>query len=348
MSIELSQQAAPTPAKAREGWMSRWFSTQSRRSAAPRASASEPIRSAGAGTAIDLTGGSIREVTRRLLAQDRYIFVLLKAAADHIDSLEAAPARKTMEGRMALVPGGLVPVVQSNGELEMVEVPAFFLDRHAVTNRQFQKFVDAGGYDALEIWPQEVWPSLMRFADRTGRPGPADWQGGRFPKEKAEHPVVGVTWYEALAYARWAGKRLPIAAEWQKAGGWPEHLSGGSCNRYPWGDLFDPRRANTAAANVGSTVPVEAFPGGDTPNGIRQMSGNVWEWLDDPLESIPCQPGEMLQTWKPMRRIVGGAFNTYLPGEVTCHFVTGQGELDRRPNIGFRCAIAADQLRDDL
>ncbi len=346
MSIELTSQTVP----ARRGWLSRWFSALSGRPVLPANSgtSSGPARSAGASTAIDLSGSSIKEVTRRLIVQDRYAFVLLKAAADHIDGVEAIPARKALEVRMALVPDGLVPVVRSDGETEMVEVPAFLLDRHSVTNRQYQKFVDAGGYDALEIWPQEVWPSLMRFTDQTGRPGPSHWQHGRFPKDLAEHPVVGVCWYESLAYANWAGKRLPKAAEWQKAGGWPEHLSGGSCNRYPWGDLFDPRRANTAGAKINTTVPVDAFPSGDTPNGIRQMTGNVWEWLDDPLDSIPCRPGEMLQTWKPMRRIVGGAFNSYLAGEVTCHFVTGQGELDRRPNIGFRCAISADQLRDDI
>ena len=109
-----------------------------------------------------------------------------------------------------------------------------------MTNRQFQRFVEAGGYDTLEIWPQEVWPSLMRFTDRTGRPGPRDWENGKFPAGKADHPVVGVCWYEAVAYARWVGKRLPTAAEWQKAGGWPEQLSGGACNRYPWGDIFEP------------------------------------------------------------------------------------------------------------
>ena len=75
------------------------------------------------------------------------------------------------------------------------------------------------------------------------------------------------------------------------------------------------------------------------------MTGNVWEWLDDPLETIPCQPGEFFQPWKPMRRIIGGAFNTYFPSEATCQFVTGQGELDRRDNIGFRCAVSLGQLR---
>jgi iron(II)-dependent oxidoreductase len=131
----------------------------------------------------------------------------------------------------------------------------------------------------------------------------------------------------------------------QKAGGWPEQLSGGDCNRYPWGDLFDPARTNIWASGIGRTVAVDSYPTGATPNGIFQMTGNVWEWLDDPLEAIPCTPGETLLPWKPMRRIIGGAFNTYFASEATCQFITGQGELDRTEKIGFRCAVSLEQLR---
>ena len=262
-----------------------------------------------------------------------------------LDEAEAAPAWQALDEQMALVPYGIVPVLQGDGTYAPTEVPAFYLDRNAVTNRQFQKFVRAGGYDALEIWPREVWPGLMRFTDRSGQPGPRDWEHGRYPASEAEHPAVGVCWFEALAYARWAGKRLPSVAEWQKAGGWPEQLSGGACNRYPWGDVFDPARANLWASGVGHAVPVHEYPKGATPNGVYQMAGNVWEWLDDPLEVIPCRPEEIFESFRPLRRIVGGAFDTYLPSEATCQFVTGQPELDRRHNIGFRCAVSADRLR---
>ena len=95
----------------------------------------------------------------------------------------------------------------------------------------------------------------------------------------------------------------------------------------------------------GRTVSVREYPLGATPNGIHQMTGNVWEWLDEPLSTIPCRPDETFVPWQPLRRIVGGAFDTYLAAEATCHFVTGQPELDRRANVGFRCAIAVDRLR---
>jgi gamma-glutamyl hercynylcysteine S-oxide synthase len=332
MSIEVSNRTESP----RRGWWSRWLSRGDGPRSAPAPGAARP----------DLARGSIRGAVRDLLAHDRYVFALLRAAAEHVEDRDAAPALATLGREMALVPGGMVPVVRADGQAEVMEVPAFYLDRRAVTNRQFQRFVAAGCYDLLEIWPREAWPGLMKLTDRSGRPGPAGWEQGKFPAGLADHPVVGVCWYEALAYARWVGKRLPTAAEWQKAGGWPEQLSGGTCNRYPWGDLFDPTRANLWTAGLGATAPVDAFPNGDTPNGIRQMTGNVWEWLDDPLEAIPCHPDEAFQAWRPLRRIIGGAFDTYLPGEATCHFITGQGEMDRRNNIGFRCAVAADQLRD--
>ena len=287
-----------------------------------------------------------RAFARRLIAEGREVFVLLQEAVEHVDDRAARPGWDSLERGMALVPGGGVPVTRSNGIQELVEVSAFYLDRHAVTNLEYQRFVRAGGYDALEIWPREVWPSLMKFVDRTGRAGPLDWEKGVFPAKKADHPVTGVSWYEALAYSRWVGKRLPTAEEWQKAGGWPEALGGGNCNRYPWGDVFDPARANLRACGLGETASVEAFARGSTPNGIAQMAGNVWEWLDDPLETIPNAFDSQFQPWRPMRRIVGGAFDTYLPHEATCQFVTGQAEIDRRPNLGFRCAISLDRLRN--
>jgi iron(II)-dependent oxidoreductase len=279
------------------------------------------------------------------MSEDRYAFLLLEEAEDHVSHEIAQPAWDLLRGKMALVPAGCVPIVLCDGSQVHTQIRGLFLDRHAVSNREFRKFVQSGGYDALEMWPQEVWPSVSRFVDRLGRPGPRDWEDGKFPAAQADHPVAGICWHEAMAYARWVGKRLPTAAEWQKAGGWPEQLSGGDCNRYPWGDLFDPARANLRASGIGGTAPVNAFPKGATPNGIFQMTGNVWEWLEDPLETIPCQEGELFLPWKPMRRITGGSFDTHFPSEATLQFVTGQSELDRRHNIGFRCALSLDRLR---
>jgi iron(II)-dependent oxidoreductase len=330
---------ANNPANAaRVRWTARWLG----RTASARAGA-QGDRASGAGPSPE--GEAIGLYIDELVAEGRPAFALLHSAEDYVSEAEAAPAWAALERQAALVPCGRLAVVGSSGAQELAEVPSFYLDRRAVTNREFARFVAAGCYDSLELWPRDVWPSLMQFTDRSGCPGPRDWSGGAYPAGKADHPVVGVCWHEAEAYAHWVGKRLPTAVEWQKAGGWPEHLGGGSSKRYPWGDLFDPARANLQPSGRGDTVAVDDFPGGDTPNGIRQMTGNVWEWLDDRLDAIPCRDGEIFRPWKPMRRIIGGAFDTYLLAEATCHFVTGQSELDRRSNLGFRCALSVDRLR---
>jgi iron(II)-dependent oxidoreductase len=286
-------------------------------------------------------------MARQLIADGRYAFLLLPEAVSDVSKTEAKPAWNALADAMAIVPQGVVPIYTAAGTLIEAQIDAFYIDRHAVTNRQYQRFVDAGGYDSLEIWPKEIWPSVMKLTDRTHRPGPRGWENGKHPVGKADHPVVGVSWYEAVAYSSWVGKRLPTALEWQKAGGWPEQLTGGSCLRYPWGNVYEPDRANLWSSGHRETVPVDEYRAGATPNGIFQMVGNVWEWLSDVLNAIPCRPGESFQVWRPTRRIAGGAFDTYFPAEATCHFVTGQPELDRRDNIGFRCAISAARLRDD-
>jgi len=335
----MANQLTTRPDTPRRSWASRLFGNFSARGREAE-SLPGPPREAPAQTSSKLRG-----MARQLLADGRYVFVLIKEAVGTIDEADAACAWDTLTDHMALIPAGVVPVVYPNGGVGPVEIPAFYLDRTAVTNRQYQAFVNAGGYDELEIWPKEVWPSVMKLVDRTRRPGPRDWENGRHPAGKADHPVAGVCWYEAAAYAAWVGKRLPTAAEWQKAGGWPEHLSGGSCNRYPWGDVFEAGRANLGGAGAGGTVPAADYPQGATPNGIHQMAGNVWEWLADRLDAIPCRPDETFQGLRPMRRIVGGAFDTYFPAEATCQFITGQPDLDRRENIGFRCAVSAGRLR---
>lgn len=325
---------------ARRGWASRLLRSFGRREGlgglSPAASPRESPTPSSA---------RARTMALQLISDDRYVFVLLREAIDDIAEDAAAPAWAALADGMAMIPAGVVPVVHANGGVGPVEVSAFYLDRHAVTNRQFKRFVDAGGYDALEVWPQEVWPSLMKFTDRSRRPGPGHWEEGKFAAGTADHPVAGVSWYEAAAYAAWVGKRLPTAAEWQKAGGWPEHLSGGACRRYPWGDIYEPDRANLGAPGAGKTVPVHDYPGGSTPNGIFQMVGNVWEWLADRLDAIPCRPDETFQPLRPLRRIAGGAFDTYFQAEATCQFVTGQPELDRRENLGFRCTLPVGRLR---
>ena len=135
----------------------------------------------------------------------------------------------------------------------------------------------------MAIWDQEIWPAVLDFVDQTGHPGPRFWHNGRYPRGEDNHPVVGVSWYEAAAYARWVGKRLPTDAEWVKAGSWPVALAGHPLlqRRYPWGEAMDRGRANLWGSGPGRTVSVDQFPGGVSVGGVQQLIGNVWEWTAD-------------------------------------------------------------------
>src|SRR5436189_1848240 len=139
-----------------------------------------------------------------------------------------------------------------------VDVEGYYLDRYPVTNREYQKFVDAGGYEQLPLWDEAIWPAMLQFVDRTGQSGPRAWEHGRFPAGKEDHPVVGVSWFEASAYARWAGKRLVSDAEWVKAAAWPVPSENARLmqRKYPWGDAMDRTLANLWGSGPGDTVPV--------------------------------------------------------------------------------------------
>ncbi len=202
-----------------------------------------------------------------------------------------------------------------------VTLPEFYISRYPITNAQYAPFIEAGGYDDEAFWTPEGWAwrqgaeaDLSPIDDENHRKQYADWLKNR-PREKrglpywwgdpkwgrATRPVVGVSWYEAVAYCNWlsaqlaqAGQpfnvwqdsrvmarvlsrqklsvRLPSEAEWEKAARGPAGL------RYPWGDAWQADRANTEEAGLGETSAVGVFPRSASPFGVLDMSGNVWEW----------------------------------------------------------------------
>ncbi len=124
------------------------------------------------------------------------------------------------------IPEGMVRVPGSDDPEG--SVPDFFIGRFEVTNLAYKAFVDAGGYRTPEHWTRpfiedgqvlEQDVAMARFVDRTGLPGPATWEGGSYPSGQEDYPVSGVSWYEAAAFARWAGGELPTARHWEIAGG---------------------------------------------------------------------------------------------------------------------------------
>jgi iron(II)-dependent oxidoreductase len=259
---------------------------------------------------------------------------------------------------MALTPAGDVPLTvcypvatQSGFDFAAdssapVPVEAFYIDRFAVTNAEYAEFINDGGYSSVELWPSEILAQVLQFVDQTGQSGPRGWSHGRPPEGKADHPVVGICWYEAKAYARWAGKRLPTPAQWQQAGCWRTNESGhGKMLRYPWGNAFDPVKANIWSSGHRGTVPVDAYRQGCTPNGIYQLVGNVWEWVDADFEIRAGSEGIRVAMEQPMAEIRGGAFDTYFDAQATCQFRSGQIALHRTANVGFRCCVAVELLR---
>jgi iron(II)-dependent oxidoreductase len=252
-------------------------------------------------------------------------------------------AKAELEQRMALVPAGTVCIpktlsASAGSAEEDVPVEPFLLDVHAVTNARYQKFVDAGGYDALEYWPEEIWPHLIELKDQTGQPGPRFWRQARHDARLADHPVVGVSWYEAQAFALWIGQRLPVEAEWVMAASWHLNTSTDLMRRFPWGDAMDRSRCNVWTSRRNATVPVHEYASGAAPNHVLQLIGNVWEWTDSAYD-ITDDHGSPVVGEMPMHAVRGGAFDTYFEAQATAEFRTGQLAMARNHNTGFRCAM---------
>ena len=221
------------------------------------------------------------------------------------------------------VPAGMAPVAVPGGEANLsipgldhhpeVKLDGYLIDRTEVTNEEFRKFVDAGGYQKREFWKQpfvrggRTLPfeeAVALFRDTTGRPGPATWEVGGFPKGSEKHPVAGVSWYEAAAYAAFAGKSLPTIYHWN----WAAQAS------------FSYLVAPGSNFQGAGTLPVGGA-GALGGFGTFDMAGNVKEWCWN-------------ESSEGKRYILGGGFGEPV---YMFMFVDAQSPWDRRPNYGIRC-----------
>ncbi len=246
--------------------------------------------------------------SRQTLNYPRPLFALA-AEADH---WQAGP----LDGDVA-IPGGLFMLGASpkagfcfdNEKWEhSVEVVSFEIARAPVSNRQYAEFVDAGGYSEREFWDDAGWQWLQNSGLKTPlywrRCGVDGWEIRIFDAWQAMRPhaaVIHVNWYEAMAWCRWAGRRLPGEAEWELAasGSCLDNGEGLACFKrtYPWGEEPPtPQLANLDGRAMG-TIDVAALPDGDSAFGCRQMLGNVWEWTADTFNPYPGFEPDMYQDY---------------------------------------------------
>ena len=203
----------------------------------------------------------------------------------------------------------------------------YFIDKYEVTNKQFKKFVDSGGYRNPAYWKNEfirdgktiTWEEAMNcFTDKTGRPGPATWEASNYPEGQGDYPVNGISWYEAAAYAVFAGKDLPSWYHWYSAAGFRIEPFAESFGQYL-----------IPLSNMKDNGPVAAgYYGGIGCFGSYDIAGNVREW---------CWNGT-----QDGRVVMGGAWN-----DVSYIFtsISQAPPFDRSPKNGFRCVDYMDKSK---
>jgi len=268
-------------------------------------------------------------------------------------ALTTPPANASPD-RMLAVPGGPLPIGASedwfayDNELpqHVVDLDPFWIDALPTTNAQFTEFIETDGYNRSEWWSSAGW----EWRRREGRELPGYWErdGAGFvvrsfasvERVDPQRPVCHVCWYEADAYARFRGKRLPTEAEWERAASWG--ANSGEKLRHPWGEVFDEGRANLGQLAFG-TAQVGAYPAGASSCGAQQMAGDVWEWTASPFvgyEGFEAYPYEEYSQpffgdrYKVLR---GGSWATD-PDAVTTAFRNWDFPERRQIFAGFRCA----------
>ncbi len=236
----------------------------------------------------------------------------------HVGGAVAAPPPVTVGqdgAEMVLVPAGPFimgavgeKVRDDESPVRRLNLPAFYIDRCEVTNAQYARYIAA-----------------------TKATPPVSWDGGKPPQGKENCAVTNVTWFDAMRYAVWAGKRLPTEAEWEKA------ARGTDGRRFPWGNEDDKARRNLD--NDGKIRPVGTFPAGASPFGCLDMSGNVWEWTADWYAGYPGTAARSVHFGKQYKVMRGG-------GGIYFYGIDNRGDCTQRARLvpygehdglGFRC-----------
>jgi len=230
----------------------------------------------------------------------------LAATTQPTPAPSASPSIEVPEG-MVYISGGAFEMGRDDGDkyerpAHIVTVGPFFIDRTEVTNQQYREFVE-----------------------RTGHRPPPHWKNGQYPDGEDRLPVIKVSWNDANAYARWAGKRLPTEEEWEFA------ARGTDGRLYPWGQDWKPELANTKESGSGRVVEVGRYGAGTSPYGLLDLCGNVWEWTSSDPASYAN--GKEIEPGKVVR---GGAYNSPHDKATTTYRGILQPE-EFYDKTGFRC-----------
>lgn len=235
---------------------------------------------------------------------------------------------------MVTVPVGIF-TMGDGAEAHQIVLPTFFIDRHPATNADFAAFVNSDGYRNREYWTTMGWQEK----EKNGWTQPAYWEDKE--EIKPAQPVVGVSWYEAVAFCNWRAARtglpyrLPTEAEWEKAS------RGTDGHQYPWGDEWDELRCNTREGGPGRVTEVGAYsPIGDSPYGIADMAGNVWEWCNSAYGEYPYEDHDGREDLEAdaARTVRGGSY-AFHSNVARCSFRDKEPSIVRLEDTGFRCCL---------
>ena len=293
-----------------------------------------------------------RKLYRSLELRAESLGIRATRVPQRISKEKMVESRLPIEPQLVHVPAGPFLMGSADNDKEAffniekpqhnVELSEYWIGKYPLTNLEYRAFVNEANH----------------------RP-PPHWNGDQYPEGKGDHPVVNVSWNDALAYYKWlaekTGKiyRLPTEAEWEKAASWVSEpgsegageqgggLARGVKRRYPWGDEFDRNKCNTHEAGIGNTTPVGKYsPAGDSPYGCADMAGNVWEWCADWFDEgeygkrakttvkDPPGPGNGIH-----RVLRGGCFDLDR-GNARCAFRLKSHPDDRINDHGFRVVVS--------
>lgn len=265
---------------------------------------------------------------------------------NNIDNLAVEPG-------MVKIPGGLYELGFSGSDFCYDnEVPehktylnAYEIDTYPVTNKQFMAFIDAGGYEDYRFWLSDGWD----IVNEKKWDAPLYWQKiegywykkdfGGLNKISPDEPVTNVSYYEADAYSKWAGKRIPTEAEWEKAASWNEDLEKKTI--YPWGDeLPSDHNANLLESWNWAPCQIGSYPQGKSYYGCHQMLGDVWEWTSSEYALYPgfrSKFSEYTDKWAINQKVLrGGSFATPR-SQIRNSYRNYFKPHERIPFSGFRC-----------